>query len=121
MKTKGILLFGIAVMSFTGLMAQPHGKEYRKDMEEYHREIRKNREEYYREQEKREKEAYKDYLKRERKMRKHYAKRMKKGKGYPVYYRNTYYMESPYRRSSGIAIDGEVILRNGSIRIGYYD
>ncbi|MGS2741615.1 hypothetical protein [Sinomicrobium sp. M5D2P17] len=121
MKTKGILLFTIAVVSFTGVMAQSYEKQYHKDMEKYHKEIRKEREEHYREQRKREKEAYKDYLKREKKMQKHYAKRMKKGRGYPAYYRNTYYVESPYRRSSGIAIDGEVVFRNGSIRVGYYD
>lgn len=145
MKTRGILLVGVAVFSFTGLVAQPYGKEYRKNMEEDYREMRKadeeyyretakaeaeyawemqkEREEYYRERSKRERKAYEKQMKRERKMRKKYAKHARKGKGYPVYYRDAYYVESPrrYRRSPGVAIDGEVVFRNGSIRVGYYD
>lgn len=46
-------------------------------------------------------------------MRKHYAGRMKKGKILPG-------VQQEYILC-GIAIDGEIVLRNGSIRIGYYD
>ncbi|UGU17389.1 hypothetical protein LS482_05830 [Sinomicrobium kalidii] len=132
MKTKGTLLFGIAILSFTGLTAQPREVEHRKEMEEHYREMRKADEEYYREMAKAEaeyaremrkerEEYYREQRKRDKKRRKHYAKHVKKGKGYPVYREDAYYVESPYRRGSRVAIDGEVYFGNGSVRIGYYD